>query len=457
MSESKTALEGVADRLGPLRLAAYSAPSFITSVAALPVTLFVPAYYADELGVSLASVGLAIGLSRLFDVVTDPLIGSLSDRWRFKLFGGARRKPWMVLGVPVFILAAWQLFVPPAEVTWLWLFASSTFMYLGFTLIDLPHKAWGAELSDDYHERSSITSVREAIGTLGQVLLLAGLALAAAGGIDDSETQLRAIAIAILVLLPLLVLVCLYFVSEPPAAAARDERVGTWEGLKIVGRNPAFVRMIACVLFFVSGIAIQGTLHRLVLTDVMNDASQFTSMILFENVGTLLAVPVWLYISKRIEKATALICAAMWIAVWSLPLVWLREGDVVTMIAVVVVRGSSFASILFLANSIAADVIDADHLESGEPRAGFFFAAWGMVIKLSLALGVALGTMLPAAFGYDPSADVITPETQARLMAIYGGLPAVMMGIGALFLRNFPIDQERQAEIREQLESRGAA
>ena len=102
------------EALGRIRLAAYSAPSFVTSLAALPFTLFVPAYYADELAVPLASVGLAIGASRLFDVVTDPLIGRSSDRFHPAVFRGARRKPWMLLGAPLLMLAAWQLLVPPA-------------------------------------------------------------------------------------------------------------------------------------------------------------------------------------------------------------------------------------------------------------------------------------------------------------------------------------------------------
>jgi len=443
------------ERIGALRLTAYSAPAFVSSVAALPVALVVPAVYADDLGVPLAMEGLAIGLSRLFDIVTDPLIGRLSDRLRWPGAGASRRKPWMLLGAPLFVLSVWQLFVPPEGVTWLWVFVWSTLLYLGFTLIDLPHKAWGAELSTDYHERTRITSVREAVGTAGQVALLAALAFAAAHGVEDAPAQLRGMATAIAILLPLLLGVCVMLVREPAAEIDPEEaRLGAWAGMKVVAANPAFVRMVACVLFFVSGIAIQGTLHRLVLADVIGDESRFTTMILLENVATLCAVPLWLWLSRRMEKARALIAAALWIAGWSLPLIFLREGDAASLIAIVVVRGSSFASILFLANSIAADVIDYDTLESGEARAGFFFAAWGMVTKLALALGVALGTALPAALGYDPAAAEITSEVQRRLMWIYGALPAAMMALGAFFLRGFPITKGRQAAIRAQLEAR---
>ena len=64
-------------RLSVGQLLAYSAPSLATSVAALPMVLFVPAFYSDDLGVPLAAVGGAIAVSRLLDVVTDPLISAL--------------------------------------------------------------------------------------------------------------------------------------------------------------------------------------------------------------------------------------------------------------------------------------------------------------------------------------------------------------------------------------------
>ncbi len=438
-------------RLGRLTLVAYSAPSLVTSIAALPMALFVPAYYAGDLGVPLAAVGAAIAFSRLLDVVTDPLIGMLSDRLHLPL---GRRKPWMLLGAPLFLFSLWQIFVPGDSASSTHLLIWSALFYLGFTMIDLPHKAWGAELSSDYDDRSRVTSWREAIGTTGQVALLAALAWLAANGIEDAAGQLRWIAVAMAFGLPVLLATCLAGVSEHAPEGFEHARRSTLAGLGIVARNPAFVRMVACVLFFVSGVAIQGTLHRLVLADVMGDEAYFPLMILLENVATLAGVPIWLAISLRIGKHQALMAAAFWISVWSLPLTFMRSGDLPWLIATVVIRGSSFASLLFLANSIAADVIDVDTLESGEQRSGLFFAVWGMVTKLSLALGVLLGTSLPAALGYDPAADVIGEGIQTRLMLIYGAVPAILMGAGALFLRHFPITRARHAEVRAELDSR---
>ena len=146
-----------------------------------------------------------------------------------------------------------------------------------------------------------------------------------------------------------------------------------------------------------------------------------------------------------------------WIAVFSVPLVFLREGDTTALIVLIAIRGSSFASMLFLANSIAADVIDLDTLASGEQRSGLFFAVWGMTTKLSLALGILLGTTLPAAFGYDPALEGAASAVQARLMVFYGGVPALLMGLGAFFLRGFPVTRERHAAVRAEIARRAGA
>ncbi len=387
------------DRLPTARLIAYSAPSLVTSIAALPMALFVPAFYSGDLGVPLAAVGGAIAFSRLLDVVTDPLIGLLSDRLPLPL---GRRKTWMALGVPLFLVAIWQIFVPGDSASATHLLVWSAALYLGFTMIDLPQKAWGAELSTEYDERSRITSWREAISTVGQVALLAVLVWMASRGIENAALQLHGIALAVLVALPVLMLCCLVLVAERP-----PERVG-----------PA------------------------------------PQSVLAENLATLAVVPVWLRLSSRFGKPQALLFAALWLAIWSIPMAFLREGQALLLIGLVVIRGSSFAAILFLSNSIAADVIDVDTLESGEQRSGLFFAVWGMLIKLALAFGVVLGTALPSLAGYDPSAEIVPPAIQGRLMAIYGGVPALLMFVGALFLRDFPITRARHAEVRARIEAR---
>ncbi len=276
-----------------------------------------------------------------------------------------------------------------------------------------------------------------------------------AQGLTASADQLRAVAVAVVLGTPILVAAAVIAVPERPTESWRTSALRPAEALRLIAGNPALLRMVGAVLLFVSGVVLQGTLHRLILADVVGDESRFPMMLLIENLATLAAVPAWVLVSDRIGKHRALAAAALWLAFWSLPLTQIGPGDAVWLIACVAIRGSSFVAIVLLANSIAADVVDFDTAASGRQRTGLFFAVWGMVTKGALAAGVALGTSLPAAIGYVPNTE-LSPDVQKALMRIYGLLPALLMGGGAIFLWNFPITRERHAEVRAAIDARSA-
>ena len=155
-------------RLTNWQLVAYGQLVVPLAVIGLPVAVYIPPFYSSTLGLDLAAVGFILMLARFSDVITDPLIGRLSDRTRTR-FG--RRRPWVVAGVPVMMVSALMLFVPPEEVSNLYLLIWIAAIYLGYTLITIPYGAWGAEISGDYRERNRITGSR-------QIFLLIGLLVA---------------------------------------------------------------------------------------------------------------------------------------------------------------------------------------------------------------------------------------------------------------------------------------
>ena len=164
-------------------MASYGAPATPLALAGLPMAVYLPAIYADPdgFGLSLLVVGTLIVLSRFTDVLTDPLIGFISDRIRTPI---GRRKPFVLLGTPIFALGMWLLFVPPIEFTetevlgwsfssgYAWMFLMIVVVYLGSTIKDLPYSAWGAELSRGYNERTLIMSWKEGF-TVGGALFAA--------------------------------------------------------------------------------------------------------------------------------------------------------------------------------------------------------------------------------------------------------------------------------------------
>lgn len=429
----------------------YALPHLTHAVVTLPMALFIPAFYADDMGLPLAGVGAAIAASRVLDMFVDPLVGSLSDR-RTTRWG--RRKPWIAAGTPLLMLAAWMVFVPAGPASLLYVFGWASLLFFAFTLVDLPHKAWGAELSTEYSERTHVAAWREGFGALGQILFLGVLAVMGLLGYKDNRGQLLAVAAIIVASLPVLVALALAKAPEFPAEVLRGERYRGWHSLRLVLHNRAFLRTLATLMLLGSAVMIQATLHKLVLSHVIGRPDIFAGMILAENLVSLAAVPVWMKISGRTGKHRAVMLAALWIGLWSLALPLAGQGDTTLYVGLIVLRGSSIASIFMLANSIAADVIDHDIVASGQQRTGLFFAVWGIAIKLAVALGIVLATALPAACGFEPSAPAQSAEAKQWLMLIYGWLPCFVIALGVPLMWNFPIDETRQKELREQIAAR---
>lgn len=428
----------------------YGLPHLTHAVVVLPMALYIPSFYADDLALPLASVGVVIAVSRLLDVFTDPLIGVMSDRLRTRW---GRRKPWLVAGTPLLMLSTWMIFVPNGNVSVQYLLLWTCLLFFGYTLVDLPYKAWGAELSTEYSERSRVTAWREGLGGAGQVMFLSMLLVMGLFGYHESHDQLLAIALTIVITVPILMAVTVIKVPERLPVKMSNSDLRGWPSIRLVFQNRAFLRTIFAIVLYGTGLLIQATLHRMVLTHVVGRPDLFAPMILLEHIGALIAVPFWMRISDRLGKHRAVTLAGLWVGLWSLALPLVGEGDVVLYVSLIVLRGSSFTSIFFLSNSIAADVVDYDTVESGQQRTGLYFSIWGMAGKASVALGVLLGTVIPASLGFEPSASSHSETALFSLMAVYGWLPFIIMVLAMPLLWNFPINRERQHELRAKIQT----
>jgi len=377
---------GAAQRLPTRTLLLYGVPNLSISIAQLPVGLYLNDLYTTALAVPLGLVGLAIFLSRITDVISDPIIGSLSDNWKAP-FG--RRKFWLIIGTPLMAISLWLLFVPPPGVGVWWLFVMVSLFYLSSTMIDLPYRAWGADLSTDYRERSRVTGTREIFGLFGNVLVfLIPIGVGAFLGLTGIQDWTRAIAAFTAIALPIFILMAVIGVREPDREEINTQPVNWKHGLSIVARNSAFMRLASMGFIFTLTVAITTATSLYFVDHIMGVRALYPYVLLAYFLVSIIAIPVWLRIAHALGKHRAVALAILWFAFGSAPMPFIAGDQFWVFVTFMMIKGSAIGALLFIPPSMAADVVDLDTLESGRQRTGLYFALWGMIVKL--AAGVAL-------------------------------------------------------------------
>ena len=140
----------------------------------LLLSLYVMKFSTDVLLIAPAVMGLIFSISRIWDAISDPLVGYLSDRTSTSL---GRRRTWILFSFIPIAIGFYAVFAPPQNLavtglSW-WMAAAIIGFYSAMTIFFVPHMALGAELSNDYHERSRLFGLRHAFYTFGSILSLA--------------------------------------------------------------------------------------------------------------------------------------------------------------------------------------------------------------------------------------------------------------------------------------------
>jgi Na+/melibiose symporter-like transporter len=424
------------------RMAAYGLPAAPLAIVGLPLNVYLPTAYASTVGLSLSTVGIVLLLVRLSDVVTDPLVGWLSDRTRGR-FG--RRRPWIVLALPLGGPALWYLFVPPAGAGAAHLFAMAALLYLAWTMIAVPHQAWGAELSGDYFERTRIAGWREGFSVVG---VMVSAALPAIVGAAPPQA-LRMLAAATLAFAPPALLLMLLLVPEPEAPPRRAPQ-GGW---RAIAANRPFRLLLAA--WTVNGIAngLPAALFLAVVTDVLAIPDRQGPLLFAYFASAVAAVPLWAVLARCIGKHRAWGAAMLMACAVFAFVPALGAGAFAPFLAICLVSGAALGADLALPPAMQADVVDLDELTSGQPRAGLFFAAWSMAQKLGNAAAVGIGLPAVEALGYAPG----TGQGLGALVALYALAPVALKLVAIAMVWRFPIDVAEQRRIRHAVEARRAA
>ena len=427
-------------------LLSYGGPAVVIAMLTMSLIVYVPAFYATEVGLSLSSVGIVFLLARSWDAVIDPLIGHLSDQTRSR-FGP--RKPWILAGTPVLLFATYMLFQPPAGVGSIYLISWIVIFYLAWTMVQIPYLSWGADLSDDYEERSRIVGYREGMMFVGTILATLVPLLIFSDSNPSIRQILRVFVYAAVIVLPVTVLLASRRVPQGPRHSHSSLTIR--ESVAAVRANrPFFILLFATFLAWLALHIYNATVLLIIEFAMQLPKSEFLRLVFVQFVVGLLTVPFMIRLANKLGKHRVLAASLIAVAV-SLPILAIvPPGNFPAAAAVFALLGVTISPTWVLPTAIVADVVDHGRLSGGGDQSGLYMAIYNLGVKLALAASVGIALPLLELGGFDPtSIDGATITTPLIIVGL--GLPGLINLPAAWFLWRFPIDKQAQQELQKRL------
>jgi GPH family glycoside/pentoside/hexuronide:cation symporter len=430
---------------------AYAVPAFFLAVVGIPVYVYIPKFYTDVVGVNIAALGYILFSVRIFDAVTDPALGYLSDRTRTRM---GRRRPYIAVASVFVALTIVMLFNPPrvsANLETIWFAVSIYALFLCWTAVVVPYESLGPEISFDYDERTSLFGMRDGLLIAGTLAAASSPAIAQwlFGLAGDAEGERAKFFWIAAIYAPLLIGSCWWCVlaiRELPAGAP-SSATGILRGIRQIGRNRPFLILLIAYTISAIGNNLPATLILYYVEYVLQSKMADTFLLLYFITG-IVFLPGWIRIARRSGKKAAWLASMAVNTGAFFGVFFLGPGDAAIYGILVFFSGIGFGATLAIPSAIQADVIDYDELLTGERREGQYIGLWSIAKKLAAAVGVGAGLSVLGLVGYIPNVEQ-TAQVQFTLRTLYALVPCVCNTIAFFIALAYPISSSKHKDIRE--------
>ncbi len=380
-------------------------------------------FYTDIALILPVLAGNALLIGKIWDAINDPLFGWLTDKTDSKGLSTTTTFIWIAL---TFILF-------------------DTF----WTLTNVPYYALTSELTDDYDERSSLTTTRMVMAVPAY---LVGVALTPllAGLFSDGRKGWAYVGIIYGVICAAVLLISAAGIKERKKVMQTKAKTNVWQSVKIALSNKPFQRL--CIAYFVINLAFAmvKTLMAYYLEYQLLMKNEISLVMGLMLICVTLSLPFWKKLSEKLDKGksyalgTGIGAIAISISFFLKP----EQGKLVYILSAL--AGIGFGSQWIFPWSMVADVADYDRVQSGEFRSGMYYGIWGLATKISEALAIAgIGWMLTG-FGYVPNV-VQSSKSLLGIRLFFGPIPGIIIIVTLPLLIWYPIDRKKHSEIREKL------
>lgn len=449
-----------------LKSLAYTTPMIGATLLMTPVAVVLGGIYAKYFGLSLTTIGMVMLMARLFDAVTDPLIGYYSDRQREKT---GSRKLFILVGAVTLIPCSYFLFVPDKGVSITYFSFWYIAFYLALTIFHIPYMAWANEFTENSGDKTRVFSLiymaQQSSGALFYMLPLLPF-------FSTREVTPEILKVSVFLAVGFLVsgiILALKVVPNGPAHIAlptedaQGQLVATLplsqqvtEILSELINNKPFIIFVMTFMSLGLGIGMWYGLFFIYVDTYLKLGAEFAELSLWGMAVGALAIPVWyrlaLFCGKR---KTWLIGMAMLLVVF-LGTGMLRPGPdgLNTLFALNILMTFANGSMGVVASPMLCDVIDYGRLKDGSERSALYFSIYFLMTKVQLAIGGALAFAIVGWLGFDVQALEQTEWSLMGLRFSVSWAPTFFVLVAMVFIAMMPLTEQRMTNIRNRLAAR---
>ena len=442
---------------------------------------YLPFFYSNIFGLSLAHAGTLVLVTKLYDAVSDPVMGLVADRTNTRW---GKYRPYLLwIAIPFAIAGILAFFTPQTDnYTFKHVYAYVTYilMMTVYTAINVPYGAMLGVMTDDSREKSVFSSFRMFFAFIGSFIAMGSFepllklrqsivgTLPAEWTLADSTPADWTIAVSVIGIVCAVLFILSFLMTREHVTEAEMARktvkenhneaakTSVAEDLKaLVANGPWWMLLgggIAILLFN----CVRGGAAAYYFADVLGTNAIFT-LALFLTVGEisqLVGVVVTVPVSEKIGKKATFLLVLVAVTVLSIIVAFLPETPagmwalLVSQILICIAIGIN-SPLLW---SMFADVADYSELKNGRASTGLIFSSSSMAQKFGAAFGSAIVLWVLMAFGYDNAKGAVqTPEALATIKALISWIPAIGSAAGIAIMLGYPLTDKKMSDIRQEL------
>jgi len=419
--------------------------------------------------------GILFFLPRIFDAFIDPIMGFISDNTRSKW---GRRRHYVFIGAIIMGLSfvvMWQLYRESGvQYNFTYFLLWSFVFYLGLSIFSVPYVAMGYEMSDDFHERTSIMAISQWIGQWAWVIApWFWVIMYDPKWFPNADTATRTLAVwvgiicMVLAMMPAIFIKSKSTVNEKSFSPLTFSTIGgslkeIFQSFKEAFSNKPFTKLcIATFLIFNAFNTVAGFTFFIVVYYLFNGNTGAAGIwpTLFGCVGalstTFVVIPIVARMSKIMGKKNAFL-ASQGISILGYILLWFLfiPGKPYMFLFALPFFSFGIGSLFTLMMSMTADVCDMDELNSNKRREGIFGAIYWWMVKFGFAIAGLLTGVLMSLVGFNPNLPVQTEAAVTGLRLFFSGIPIFGTLVAMLIMRNYDLTEQKAKEIKIALDNR---